>query len=216
MNQPLKVKAIIFDRDGVIINTEGVVIDSVREAFKKLGFVLQKEDLSKIIGRSRDDYKDYFLKKWDFDFNEFRRIQSEYFYTNLNAAPYFEEAVKLIKALYIRKIKMAVTTSAGIESTSVILHNAGIDHMFKVIVTREDCRNLKPDPESYIFTSKKLKIDPMYCVAIEDTALGVEAAKKAGMQCIAIPNEFTQSQDFTKADIVAQSARDIEEFVEFI
>lgn len=216
MPQTLTVKAVVFDRDGVIINTEGVVLDSIKKAFTELGFTVQDEDLPHTIGRSPDIYKEYFLKKWDFDFAEYRKIQRELFYSNLDQAQFFEDTLQLIKTLHSKKIPLAVTTSASREGTLIILNKAGITDMFKVIVAKEDCKNLKPDPEPYILTAEKLGLESKFCVAIEDTALGVESAKKAGMICIAIPNEFTTDQDFSMADAVVQSADEVENILEFI
>lgn len=216
MRQKLKVKAVIFDRDGIIINTEGVVIDSIRKAFKQLGFTLEENDISHIIGRSYDVYKHYFLKKWDFDFDEYRSIQKEIFHSNLDKANFFEDTIELIKSLHSKNIPLAVTTSASREGTLNILDKISITNLFKVIVTKEDCKNLKPNPEPYSLTSAKLSIDPKFCVAIEDTALGVESAKKAGMMCIAIPNEFTEDQDFSEADAIVESAKEIYSILEFI
>jgi HAD superfamily hydrolase (TIGR01509 family) len=216
MNKTIKTKAVIFDRDGVIINTEPVIIDSVKKTFKKLGLKVQEEDFSQLVGRGPDIYKDYFPKEMGFNFDEFRKIQRELFYQNLNQAEFFQNTLELIKTLHVRKVPLAVTTSAGREGTLLILSNGGIDNMFKVIVTKEDCKNLKPDPEPYITTARKLDIEPKFCVVIEDTALGVESAKKAGMMCIAIPNEFTKNQDFSMADLVAQSAKEVEDILEFI
>lgn len=208
--QKIPVKALIFDRDGVIINSDVVVIKAAREAFAQLGFTLLDEDIPQITGRSYRVYTDYFLQKWDFDAEEYYRIIRELFYANLDAAPYFEEAVKLIKKLHGQKIPLAITTSAGREGTLLILEKAGIAGMFDVIVTKEDCKNLKPDPEPYALTAKKLGITPELCLAIEDTALGVESAKKAGLKCIAIPNEHTRDQDFSLADKVVTSGGEVE------
>ena len=216
MKKLLKAKAVIFDRDGIIINTEPVLIDSVKKAFKKLGFTLQKEDIAQLIGRSYDVYKDYFLAKWDFDFDRYREIQKEIYYKNLDKAEYFKHTLDLIKALHKNKIPIAVTTSAGRDGTLLMLNQVGITKMFDVIVTKEDCKNLKPHPEPYLTTAKKLKIDPRDCLVLEDTALGVESAKKAGMICIAVPNEFTKDQDFSMADTTVQSAKEVLSIVEFI
>lgn len=216
MSQMLKAKAVIFDRDGVIINTEGIAIDSVRKAFKQIGFDLQDEDIPHIIGRSSRVYKDYFLEKWDFNFDKYLELQRNIFYSNLDKAEYFQSAIDLIKSLHTNNIPLGVTTSASRDGTLLILNKIGVDQMFKVIVTKEDCEKLKPDPEPYVITSTKLEIEPQFCVAIEDTALGVEAAKKAGMMCIAIPNEYTKDQDFSMADIVLESASEVEGILEFI
>lgn len=212
----LKVKAVIFDRDGVIIDTDPVVIDSAREAFKRLGFTLQEEDITQMIGRSYTVYKNYFLKKWDFDFDEYRKIQNELFYKNLDKVRIINDTLDLIKYLNKKAIPMAITTSSGREGTLLILNKLGIASMFKAIVTREDSPNLKPDPTPYMLTAKKLRIEPKYCVAIEDTALGVEAAKKAALWCVAIPNELTSNQDFSKADFVVKSADEIKTLLDFV
>lgn len=216
MSKKLKAKAVIFDRDGVIINTEGIVINSIRKAFAQLGFTVQDEDIQQTIGRSSRVYKDYFLKKWDFSYDEYRDLQKDLFYKNLDSAPFFDEIITLIKRLYSQKVPLAVTTSAGRDGTILILKKAGVEEMVKVVVSKEDCENLKPHPEPYILTAKKLGVLPEFCVAIEDTALGVESAKNAGIMCIAIPNEHTKDQDFSQADLVLQSAKEVEGVLEVI
>lgn len=214
--QKLKTKAVIFDRDGVIIDTEGVVIDSVRKAFMELGIKVDEKEFAKLVGRGPDIFKNYFQDDKNFNFDEFRKIQREIFYKNIDSAKYFEDALELVRSLYAKKITIAMTTSAGREGTLLILNKVGIDQMFRVIVTKEDCKNLKPHPEPYITTARKLEVEPQFCLVIEDTALGVEAAKKAGMNCIAVPNEYTKNQDFSNADVVVQSAKEIEYILEFV
>lgn len=214
--QKLKTKAVIFDRDGVIIDTEGVVIDSVRKAFMELGIKVDEKEFAKLVGRGPDIFKNYFQDDKNFNFDEFRKIQREIFYKNIDSAKYFEDALELVRSLYAKKINIAMTTSAGREGTLLILNKVGIDQMFRVIVTKEDCKNLKPHPEPYITTARKLEVEPQFCLVIEDTALGVEAAKKAGMNCIAVPNEYTKNQDFSNADVVVQSAKEIEYILEFV
>jgi HAD superfamily hydrolase (TIGR01509 family) len=216
MTKSIKTKAVIFDRDGVIINTEGVVIDSARKAFAKLGFTLLEDDIQHMIGRSSSIYTEYFLKKWDFDPDEYRKLHKEFFYSNIDSAPFFEDTIELIRSLYIKKIPVAVTTSAGKEGTLLILGKAGILQKIKIVVAKEDCTNLKPHPEPYIITAEKLGIAPEFCVVIEDTALGVESAKNAGMKCIAIPNEYTSDQDFSLADAVVESASEVEGILDFV
>jgi HAD superfamily hydrolase (TIGR01509 family) len=216
MKTRIKCRAVIFDRDGVVINTEKLVIDSAKKAFKELGFIMPDEDIPQIVGRSSTIYTDYFLKKWKFDPDKFRTLTRENFYKNIDTIPFFVETIKLIKSLYKKKIALALTTSAGKEGTMMLLKKAGIDYMFDEIITRDDCKSLKPDPEPYLLTADKLGIKPEFCVAIEDTSLGVESAKNAGMNCIAVPNDFTKGQDFSKADLVLNSGKDIEQKLEFI
>lgn len=214
-NYPLKIKAVFFDRDGVIIDTDPVVISSAKESFRRLGFNMQSEDIEQIIGRSYTVYKDFFLSKWDFDFDEYRKVQNELFYENLDKAKVFPDTLNLIKYLYKKGIPMAVTTSSGKEGTLLILKKLGIDYMFQEIITRDDCTKLKPDPSLYLLTVKRMGIDPEYCVAVEDTSIGVEAAINAGIKCIAIPNGLTSGQDFSKANACLKSAKEMETVIEF-
>jgi HAD superfamily hydrolase (TIGR01509 family) len=169
-----------------------------------------------LIGRSIDDYLQYFLNKWDFDSVEFKEILYKQFYSNLDQAPIFSDTINLINNLHRKNIILALTTSAGKDGTLLILNKINILNNFKVIVTKEDVQHRKPNPEPYALTAKKLGIDPKYCVAIEDTSLGVESAKGAGMMCIAIPNKYTKDQDFSLADVVVKSAKQLNELFEFL
>ena len=72
--------------------------------------------------------------------------------------------------------------------------------MFTELVTFEDYTFRKTNPEPYLVTAKKLNVKPQDCLVFEDSNVGVEAAKKAEMKCIALPNEYTKKQDFSKAD----------------
>jgi HAD superfamily hydrolase (TIGR01509 family) len=198
------------------MNTEGVHIDSIKKAFKQLGFDVLEEDIPHIIGHSYEVYKHYFHKKWDYNFDEYRAIQKEIYLANLDKAEIFTHTTDLIKRLHDKKVPIAVTTSASRENTLLVLEKAGIGGLFEVIVSKEDCKNLKPHPEPYLLTAEKLGINPKFCVVIEDTALGVQSAKEAGMMCIAIPNEYTKDQDFSRADVVVKSGKNVEAILEFI
>ncbi len=209
-------KAVIFDRDGVIINSEALTIDAARKAFKKLGYDMPDSDIPHIIGHSSTKYTEYFLTKWEFNLDEFREMMRDFYYKRLDKSLLFPQTIELIKKLYKNNVTMGVTTSAGIEGTLQVLKMAGIEKMFKVIVTREDCEKHKPEPEPYILTAKKLRTDPSLCIAIEDTSLGIESAKNAGMVCIAFPNTFTKDQDFAMADYIVRSNKELESILKNI
>lgn len=203
-------KAVIFDRDGVILDSESINVNSAVEAFKKLGIAMKEEEKDWIVGRHPDDYKNLFLEKYDFSSEEFRNIQEKIYYELLESAPLIDEAILLIKQLYELKTPLALTTSSGLESTLQVLKSADLENIFSVIVTYEDYKERKPNSESYEITAKKLDLHPEDCVAIEDSSVGVEAAKNAGMKCIAIPNEYAKNQDFSKADLIVESADEID------
>jgi len=202
-------KAVIFDRDGVILDSEWININSAIKAFKGVGIEIKKEEKEWIIGRHPEDYKELFFERYDFSYEKFREIQRETYYELLKSAPLFDKTVSLIKELHRRKIPFALTTSSGLKSTLQVLEKADLVHAFSVIVTNEDYDNKKPHPEPYEVTAKKLNLHPKDCVAIEDSSVGIESAKSAGMKCIAIANETTKNQDLSKADLIVDSAEEI-------
>lgn len=203
-------KAVIFDRDGVILDTESINIDAAVIAFNAFGITIKEEEKQWIVGRDPDDYHKLFLKKYTFSYEEFRKVQRKTYYELWHAVPLFDKATSLIKRLHGLKVPLALNTSAKRKSTEEVLRRAALENVFDVIVTSEDYKKRKPDPESYLLTAKKLKVLPGDCIVIEDSSIGVEAAKNAGMKCIAIPNQYTKNADFSKADLVVDSADKID------
>ena len=203
-------KAVIFDRDGVIIDSESANVISAVTAFKEIGIEIKEEEKEWIVGRHPEDYKEFFLKKYTFSYEEFRKVQRKTYYELLESTSLFEKTIALIKKLKLMKIPLALTTSSSMKSTLQVLRKAKLENVFDVIVTFEDYEKRKPDPEPYILTAKKLNLKPEDCVVIEDSSIGIESAKKAGMKCIAIPNEYTKNQNFSKADLTIDSADKID------
>jgi HAD superfamily hydrolase (TIGR01509 family) len=202
-------KAILFDRDGVIIDTEPINIRAGFEAFRKLGVELSQTDIQKIVGRNSIDYVTDLRKTYDFSQERFQSIQRELFYKYFETIAVFKDIVKLIKNLKVEKFKLGLTTSAGMESTEKVLEITKLENIFDAIVTKESCEQRKPNPEPYLNTAKLLKLDVCECLVIEDSQVGLEAAKNAGMKCVVIPNDSTKHQNFNKADFVVKNADEI-------
>ena len=97
-------KAVIFDRDGVILDSESVHINSTIYAFNKLGISLNEEEIDELIGKHPEDYKIYLLKKYSFSYDDFRKIQKEKYYNLLESAPFFDRIINLIKKLHSMNI----------------------------------------------------------------------------------------------------------------
>lgn len=105
-------------------------------------------------------------------------------------------------------IPMAITSSAVGSSIDVILRRLGLRDAFTLIVDGSEVTHGKPDPEAYLLTSRKLGVEPEQCVVFEDSHVGVVAAKRAGMFCVAVRNpKALQAQDLSMADIVVSSMR---------
>jgi len=106
--------------------------------------------------------------------------------------------------------KIALTTSSDLKTTKMLLKRIKkLNDYIDVIITRENYKKSKPNPEPYLVTAKKLKVKPNECVVVEDSLPGLKSAKSAGMKCIVIPTGLTKKQNFKEADLIVKSAKDI-------
>ena len=119
--------------------------------------------------------------------------------------------VETIRELQAYRVPLAITSSAVRSSIESILQRLGIRDAFALIVDGSEVVRGKPDPEAYLLTARKLGVRPEECVVFEDSHVGVVAAKRAGMYCIAVrnPRSLTR-QDLSAADVVVESMRDLD------
>ncbi len=197
------IKAIIFDRDGVLIDSEGLHINSAKAALAELGVTFDENDAKILIGRHPSDYREQFLKKYNVDWDDYAARQKTIYYKLLDPnAILIKESAALARILKKKGFKIGLATSSGRDGTIRILKETGLTKVFDAVIAKEDCNERKPSPESYLLTARKLGVNPKECIAIEDTSLGLEAAKRAGMKCIVIKTSILSGQTFPKADLV--------------
>jgi HAD superfamily hydrolase (TIGR01509 family) len=103
------------------------------------------------------------------------------------------------------KFKIALASSGTKEYIETVLDKFKLREYFTVIVSGDEVKRGKPDPETFLLGIKKLKVKPNETVILEDATVGIEAAKKAKAFCIAVKNPYTPKQDLSKADIVIDS-----------
>ena len=203
------IKAILFDRDGVIIDSEGTNVDSTIAALSDLGIEIKQDEKELIIGRHPQVYVKDFLKIYSFSEEEFHNKQTDYYYKFFEEVKIFEDMIDLIKRLKTQGYLLALTTSSQLDSTKTILEKNNLLNLFDVIITYEDCKKKKPDAEPYILTANRLGVKSNECLVIEDTQIGLESAKNAKMKCIVIPNQYTKQQNFSKADFIINKPDEI-------
>ena len=131
----------------------------------------------------------------------FRRLVKD----NIKALP---GAVELIQSLAEVKMQLALVSSTPKENIELITENLGIKKYFSLFINGDDVKEGKPSPQGFLLAAKKLGVEPKNCVVMEDAVVGVRAAKRAGMYCIAIANTYPK-KDITEADIVVNSLEEI-------
>ena len=198
-------KAVIFDRDGVIVDSEYANVTAGAMAFKQLGIEINEDDQKQIVWKHPNDYLTYFHTKYDFSDEEFLKIVAPIYFDLLKKMPFIPQAMELGHSIK-NEVLLALNTSSELEDTQWLLKRWNIENLFNVLTTKEDIANRKPHPDSYVLTAQRLGVAPWECIAIEDSAIWLAAAKAAGMKCIVIPTSYTKDQDFSQADLIVDSA----------
>ena len=200
------IRAIIFDMDGVLINSEHLHTKAWGEMLRKYsGATLTAAEKAKYIGRSAEYLARILVQKYRMNISAEQLIRDKtkrYLELSRHLAP--NKTLKLQLARLRKDYKIAVASSGRKDVVHAILTRLGIKRLFPVIVTASHVKQAKPSPEIFLKAAKALHVKPENCVVIEDATNGVIAAKRAGMRCIALRTDFA-SQDFALADAVASS-----------
>ena len=204
------IKAVIFDLDGVLIDSEKYHHASFNYALKELGLKLKISDFRKLFGTGalsiidgifykngiKKDALPYVRKKDD----AYRKLIKG----KLKTIPGAKEL--LIKLS--RKYKIALASSTALENLNMIIKKIGIEKYLDYYISGATLKQTKPNPEIFLKCASALKVKNKECVVIEDAKAGIEAAKSAGMKCIGVA--FTLPKSYLKeADLIVDKIADI-------
>ena len=209
-----RIEAIVFDMDGVLIDSEPVHYESTRLLFlDELGVTLKEPINNEFLG-STDRYmfevlrERYRLEVSVDDLIDRRKV----IYMNLvekQGLPWRDGILNLIADLAASRYRLAVASSSLKRIIDHTLESGGIRRYFEAIVSGDEITAPKPAPEIYLEAARRLRIDPVRCAAIEDTDVGVRSAKAAGMFTIAFPCPTTAKMDFSSADAVIRQPGEV-------
>ncbi len=206
----MPLKAVIFDLDGVIVNTVPLHFKSWKKMFTEYGkkftfkdYKLKVDGIPRMSGArailpelSKQELDKAAAKKQKY-FLRFLKTEGIEVYTS---------TVNLIKNLIKNRIKVAVISSS--KNCLFILKKAKIVNLFKVIITGNDIKRGKPHPDVFLLAAKRLKVNPKECVVFEDAVLGVKAGKRAKMKAVGV-DRYHKPQRLKQADLVISNLRQI-------
>jgi len=197
-------RPIVFDCDGVLVDSEQLAWRAWREVLDRCGISLTDEDISLLTGRTdRDAYAHFAARGGLPDYGEFWEelsgITFRLFDRHLLA---FEDAADTLEALHMRGAVMAVASSSPRERLDRSLGATGLAGFFDFVVGGDEVPKGKPAPDLFLAAAAGLRVGPTGCWAVEDTPAGITAAKAAGMTVIAVERGQYGVEDLQAAHLV--------------
>ena len=199
------IKAIIFDMDGLMIDSERLYFQAERDIASKYRKNVKDETLWKMMGRNPVESMKFFVEELQLPIsprevlNMRTHIMREKLKTDLKPMP----GLNHILDTFYGSLKLAVCTGTQKELLNIVMEELGIRQKFSVLQTSDEITRGKPDPEIYLVVCTKLGFEPYDCIVLEDSSNGALAGKRAGCYVIAVPSEYTLGQDFSFSDYVA-------------
>jgi HAD superfamily hydrolase (TIGR01509 family) len=204
-------KAFIWDMDGVLVDSGQAHYESWRDTFAARGVAYSEQEFRHYFG-ARNDYTIQHVMG-DVPAEESLAIETEKERRFREAArrtiALLPGVMPLLKVMKNGRFKLALGTSAPLENYNTVAPLLGIEDYFDVIVTGDDVTQGKPDPQIYLIAAERLDVEPAQCIVFEDSPLGVEAARRAGMKCVGITNTHP-AETLKQANRVVSSLEELD------
>lgn len=210
------VAAVVFDMDGLLVDSEKLWEESEVEVFAQVGIQMTPEMCWQTTGIRINEVVDYWFERHPWDGpgktevaeaildGVIERIKATH--EMLPGAP---EAIAFFAG---KQVKLGLASSSYYRLINAVLEHFDVAHYFDVVHSAQDETLGKPDPAVYLTTASKLGVAPRHCVALEDSLAGIRAAKAAGYRCIGVPEtRFFDEEKFAEADVLLCSLREVDE-----
>jgi putative hydrolase of the HAD superfamily len=206
--------AVIFDFDGIVLDSETPEYESHRRVYEQCGATLTVDEWCGVIGTWSEGHDEQWFTRLceraaepparDAYFAERRRIFEEIVPPDpMRGVP------ELLAALRAARTPTAIASSAPARWVLAAVERLGIGPSFDAIVTGDAVARRKPAPDVYLEAARRLGVDPAHAIALEDSGPGIAAARAAGMKAIAIPHWLTRTHDLSGADLTVAHAGEL-------
>jgi len=208
------IQTVIFDMDGVIIDSEPVYFKIDKQMFEELNIAVSFEEHCSYVGTSSQNMWNAIIMKHGIADQAEELMKKEYslYLEHLANADDFQPidgVVELINELYANNFKLVLASSSRMDTIDLVLDKFNLAELFMAKVSGFELVHSKPHPEIFLKSAQLIKSKPAECIVIEDSKNGVTAAKAAGMKCIGFLNPSSGDQDLSNSDVVIRSFREL-------
>ena len=208
------IEAVIFDMDGLMVDSEPVQSKAFELVLRQHGKepIFNADGMIQTVGiTAKESWMR--LKKVlgiEVDLDTLVRQKEEAYQELIRTELKPQKGlVPLVEILKAEGLKRAIASNAPLNTIRLVLERLKLNQDFGVIVSGTTVPRGKPHPDIFLKATEQLRVKPESCLVLEDAESGVEAGKRANMKVIAVPNQYTKSHDFSKADLVVNSLEDI-------
>jgi sugar-phosphatase len=207
------VKAVIFDMDGLLIDSEPLWREAVQKVFQKLNVSLEKDRLSETMGMRVDEVVEYWFSAYSVHGVVKNKVVADIVEEVINLVKtkgnILDGVHEIIELFNSQNIPMAIASSSAMDIIDAVLEKISIKNKMTVIHSAEHEPFGKPHPGVYITTAEKLGFLPEQCIAFEDSPNGLISAKAAKMKCVAVPDQKVKDDKrFGISDLILNSLKD--------
>lgn len=208
-----QIQAVLFDMDGLMVDTEPLHLQAFNFALKKFGkHLTEEENTKRYIGTPDiDGAKDMVVRfNLPISVSEFLKVKQDKSRELLSGHLIPESGlIELLNDLKENGYKVAIASSSALENIKAIVKNLGVGDLIDQLASAEEVKQGKPAPDVYLLAAEKLGVKPEECLVLEDAPKGVQSGKAAGMKVFAVPSQYTKGQDFSQADKVLSSLSEV-------
>jgi len=203
------IQAVIFDMDGVIVDSEAMHVKIERDLLKKYGGKIEPHYLEQFSGTTDSFFWKSIIEKFDLNVTakQLSAEKDKIVMSKLKDMRLFPGIRTLLNNLKEKNIKIALASSSKRSWINEVIHNNNLH--FNYIISGESLHKPKPMPDIFLHAAEHLNLPPSSCIVIEDSVNGVKAAKAAGMNCIAITNTFPKEK-LVEADYIINNLNEFD------
>ncbi|HTP07229.1 MAG TPA: HAD family phosphatase [Anaerolineae bacterium] len=215
-DQSTLIKGILFDLDGLMFDSEPHSLASWEAVLEERGVVLDQLTIDSILGLRIDATARTLIDKYHLSdtVQGLADAKTEYQITHLEGkVKPMPGLIELLDEIDRRRMPKAIASSGIRRYVEAVLRVNGLLDRFSVIITGDQVAHGKPAPDVFLAAARALNVEPQYCLVLEDAPTGVQAARTAGMMCIAVPDHSVAQLDLSQADHVVTSLHDVRTFL---